>query len=123
MATRFDFQNVQIQRGNKETFTVTVNNNGAVQSLAGYSIKMMIRPRPESYIILADSTIDAGMTIADGSNGSVYSSGIVGCVISAAISQSLPNISYAEVQAVSGGTLAPITLAVVKLICSEEVLR
>lgn len=122
-SSRFEYQIVELEKGNKETFVITVVNNGVAVNLTGYTIKLMLRPEPGSYVILADSTIDAGMSISDAANGSVYASGLVGCIISSAVSQALPDICYGEIQAISGGNLSPITLAKIKVIAYDSIVR
>jgi len=122
MTTRLEFQTVEIQKGNKETFLVTVLSNAVAVNLTGCTIKLQIRQKDQN-TLLADSSIDSGMAISDGSAGSVYASGIVGCTIPAAISIKLPDVAYGEVQAVSGGSLSPVTLAKLLIVAYDSILR
>jgi len=123
MTSRLEFQTIEVQKGNKESYIVTVLNGGGAVNLVGYTIKMQIRQKNDDTVVIADSTVDSGMAIADGSAGSVYASGLVGCTITAAVSLKLPDLAYGEVQAVSGGGLAPVTLAKFLLVAYPSIFR
>ncbi len=110
MANKFKAQDVDVYRGDDESIGINVTLAGVAYSLAGKTITAQIRASED------DETALASITLTDGQNGNVFSTGTLVLVIPAATTALLPNTSICDVQ-YSGtptGTICKLRLHLVK---------
>lgn len=122
--TKFEETNLAVYRGDTETYTFQCYDDDAltVQSnLTGYTISAQCRLHPDENNTYFDTGATAGMAIANGTNGSVFATGTVVLLITAAITNVLPDVTYYDIRAMSGSVVRRIASG--KLIVRKSVTR
>lgn len=100
--TKFQNTDLQLYRGDTETYTFNVTSGGSAYNLSGYTIKATGRETEDATTELFD------ITITDGQLGSSFSTGVVVLRIPAATTAVLPTKLVYDIEATSGSIVTTI---------------
>jgi len=121
MTTNFQETNLSQYAGDRALHTFTLTSGGSAYNLTGYTITAQARLSINDGDKIFDTAVTSGMAIADGSNGSVFSTGTIVLLIPAAVTIKMPEECRYQLQAVSGSIV--VTLAHGIIFTYSEIVR
>ena len=115
MANKFVDTNLNVYRGDRESYKFTVTSGGTPLDLSGHTITAQGRDDEDSV------TTNFSFTITDSVDGNDHANGIVVLVLPTTVTENLPEKSRYDIQAVLG--VDKFTIVKGRLVLTKDVTR